>query len=131
MPWSVCRFIKRVAEFVPQNRCGLIPDNTRGIYTLLRKSGRDRYDVVYIGMSAGDRAGMYSRLHAHRWNKRLKWTHFSIFEVHDNITRQEIRELEGLFLCIYRKDTQANKLNMQLTYRPFQRIRQNDLRKWN
>ncbi|GAF97179.1 unnamed protein product, partial [marine sediment metagenome] len=32
------------------------------------------------------------------------WTHFSIFEVWENITENEIKELEGLFRQIYRKD---------------------------
>lgn len=130
MPWSTCRFIKRIAEYCPMKDANEIPDNCRGIYALLKKVGRDRFDVVYIGMSAGDRAGMHSRLKAHRQHKKRKWTHFTILEVHDNITRQEIKELEGLFRIIYRKDTHANPLNRQLSYRPLQKCRENDLQKW-
>ena len=38
---------------------------------------------------------------------------FSIFEIWDNIREDEIKELEGLFREIYKKDSSANKLNKQ------------------
>jgi len=50
------------------------------------------------------------------------WTHFTVFEVHDNITREEIKELEGLIRYVYRLDSHANKHNVQLTFRPFNKI---------
>lgn len=53
-----------------------------------------------------------------------------IFEVHDNITRDQIRELEGLFLHIYRKDRNANRLNRQLYHKNFVKITTRDLQKW-
>lgn len=130
MPWSVCRFIKRMAEFQPRREIHHIPSNTRGIYALLKESGGDQFDVVYVGLSAGEHAGMTSRLKSHCRKKGVKWSHFTIFEVHDNITREEIRELEGLFRHIYRKDARANRLNKQLCHKPFLKIRQNDLQKW-
>ena len=89
MPWSYCRFIKQVAEFVEREYWVNVPDNTRGIYALLDSVKREQFDVVYVGKSAGKKAGIYARLKAHVKNKRLKWTHFTIFEVHDNITAQE------------------------------------------
>jgi hypothetical protein len=48
-----------------------------------------------VGMAGGKSTGMNSRLHSHDESKR-KWTHSTVFEVNDNITRAEIAELEGL-----------------------------------
>ena len=134
MPVSKCRFIKRMAEYVPKSQWANVPDNTRGIYALLRKSVANRrvlFDVVYVGMSAGKKAGMYSRLKVHL--NRIAWTHFTVFEVHDNITEQEIREIEGLFRHMYRKDSGANKFNRQLRHKPFEKVAvpKNSLTKWS
>lgn len=129
MSWSMCKFIKRIAEFQPQDQIKHIPGNTRGIYALLNKS-KVSFDVVYVGLSAGERAGMQSRMKAHRRSKRFKWTHFTVLEAHDNITRQEIKELEGLLRLIYRKDTRSNKLNKQLRYKPFRKITKKDILSW-
>lgn len=131
MSWSYCSFIKRMAEFRPKREVSLIPHNTRGLYALLNQVG-SHYSVVYVGMSAGDGAGMRSRLKRHNLSKRKQaaWTHFTICEVHDNVPRQEIRELEGLLRHLYRKDLTANGLNTQLTYRPFKKVTRNDLRNW-
>ena len=128
MPEATCKFIKRVAEFQPSTESDLIPDYTRGIYVLLKKVGRDEFDVVYVGMTG---AGMWSRIKSHRKNKRRKWTHFTMFEVHDNITKSEIKEIEGLIRHIYRKDSRANRLNRQLRHEPFIKVRQNSFRKWD
>jgi hypothetical protein len=129
MPWSVCRFIKRIAEFLPKTEIRRIPANTRGIYALLKKR-KDAFDVVYIGMSAGRKAGITSRMKAHNRKKGVEWTHFTIFEVHDNITYNEIDELEGMFRHIYRKDTKANRLNKQLRYKKFRKITTKSLGNW-
>jgi hypothetical protein len=114
-----------VAEFVPKEQSKNIPTNTRGIYALLHKRNHDRFDVVYVGMSGyGKEAGIYARLDSHKKSKRLgsKFTHFTLFEVHDNITAQEVRELEGLFRHMYRKDSRANKYNKQLCHKPFRKV---------
>ena len=118
MSFSICRFIKRVAERVPKEHTNKIPADTRGIYALLNED-KNSFNVVYVGMSD---SGIRSRLGNHRRAKWLKshWTHFTLFEVHDNITEDEIKELEGLIRHIYRKDTQANKHNTQLCHKPFQ-----------
>ena len=121
MPIAHCRFFKFVAEFVPRKQRDDIPDNTRGIYALLKKGRGDVYDVVYIGCSAGIVAGIWARMKSHD-EMKVNWTHFSIFEVHDNISREEIQEFEALFLHIYRKDRRANKLNRQLRHRRFSKI---------
>jgi hypothetical protein len=128
MPEATCKFIKHVAEFQPSTGSDQIPDCTRGIYVLLKQEARDEFDVVYVGMTG---AGMWSRLRSHRKNKRLKWTHFTMFEVHDNITKSEIKEIEGLIRHIYRKDSRANRLNIQLRHKPFLEVQQNNLRKWD
>ncbi len=103
MAIAPCRFFKRVAELIPRSKADDIADNTRGIYALLKKGRGDVYDVVYIGCSAATVAGIWARMHSHT-KRKLDWTHFSVFEVHDNISRDEILELEALFLHIYRKD---------------------------
>jgi hypothetical protein len=132
MPRSECRFIKRMAEFIPKTEIRHIPANTRGIYALLKEIKKDVFDVVYIGLSAGDKAGMSSRMRAHGSKncEDVEWTHFSIFEVHDNIYNDEIRELEGLFRHIYRKDTSANRLNKQQRYKKFKKVTTKSLQNW-
>ncbi len=132
MPYANCKFIKRIAEFRPEEEREQIPNNTRGIYVLLLKA-KDNFDVVYIGKTGGNVIGMYGRLQHHSKSKHGKWTHFTLFEVHDNITSDEIRELEGLIRHIYRKDSGANKLNVQLCYKPFQspKVLKNSLVKWD
>jgi hypothetical protein len=131
MPIAHLRFIKRSAEFIAKNEKDKIPSNTRGIYVLLEKRGA-AYNVVYVGMACGEKTGMHSRLNAHAKSKRKgsHWTHFSIFEVHDNIQEDEIRELEGLFRHIYRKDSRANTFNLQKKYWKLQKVREDKLEKW-
>jgi hypothetical protein len=134
MPVSPLRLVKRFAEFRTKDSYVNVPRGTRGIYALLnktRESGKDRYDVVYIGMARGA-SGVHSRLRSHK-NSRRKgklWTHFSVFEMWDNITEEEIAELEGLFRHIYRKDTQANRVNRQRSFKKLRSIRNNKLSTW-
>ena len=110
---SPLRLIKRCREYVEERRVLRVPRDLRGIYVLYRKStrssGKVHYDVVYVGMAA--KGGMRARLKLHRRKKRGHWTHFSLFEVWDNIRDEEIRELEGLFRHIYKFDSQASPLN--------------------
>src|SRR5580700_7946336 len=97
MPVSELRLIKRCVEFCLKTEVRKIPGKTRGIYVLLNKHGKDIYDVVYIGMARGAKSGMLGRLGSHaRGIKKDKWTHFSVFEVWDNIREEEVEELEGL-----------------------------------
>ena len=113
MPISNLRFIKRLAEFCPRDSSIKdVPKNTRGIYTLLMKRGDD-YEVVYIGMSRGTKLGIHSRLNSHAKSQRKKplWSHFSIYEVHDNVSEAEIVELEGLVRHVYRRDPKTNRIN--------------------
>lgn len=131
MPISELRFIKRCAEFCTPDQIRHVPRNTRGIYALLRKRRMaNTYDVVYIGMARGKKAGIASRLRSHRRKKANLWTHFSIYEVWDNITEAEIAELEGLFRHIYRKDDKANQINQQRSFKKLRKTRKK-LHIWN
>jgi hypothetical protein len=124
MAISDLRFIKRCAEFCPKSDRVKIPRRTRGIYALLKKRPRlDKYDVVYIGMAA--KGGIGGRLWSHERSesKGDLWTHFSVYEVWDNITESEVAELEGLFRHIYRKDTRANRINRQRSFKKLRKAR--------
>src|ERR1700722_20197876 len=77
----------------------------------------------------GSRSG---RLRAHQRSKRKSggWTHFSVFEVWENVTKEEIEELEGLARHLYRYDSTANTMNLQRGYKKLRTVRENDVRKW-
>ena len=129
MPVSDLRLIKRASELCPQTDIPRIPPRTRGIYVLLRHRPRlGRYDVVYVGMAACEKTGIRGRLMSHAKSRRKGnlWTHFSAFEVWYNICYDEVRELEGLFRHIYRKDTRANKLNRQKSFGRLNHVRRKD-----
>jgi len=130
MPVSELRLIKRCVEFCEKKDIQNIPPRTRGIYVLFRyRRGSNKYNVVYIGMAAGTKtASIRGRLRVHRRKKGKLWTHFSAFEVWDNIREDEIKELEGLFRHIYRKDAKANSLNQQKAFKKLTNVRRNTLR---
>ena len=48
-------------------------------------------------MSAGGEGRIKSRLTKHNRNKDKNWDYFSYYEVWDNVSDEEIEELEGLF----------------------------------
>jgi hypothetical protein len=128
MPASPTRFIEKCAQWLPREQCRLVPRGTRGVYALLQSQPRrDKYDVVYIGMSAN---GIRGRLMGHKKSETKTWDHFSIFKVWDNISDSEVEELEGLFREIYRKDTTANRFNKQKKCKKLQDVRVNKLVKW-
>src|SRR5438445_14351 len=136
MPQSLLRLIRKCAEYIPQDRLLELPRGLRGIYVLYHRTlsrGRKpvHYDVAYVGMAwAGRRGGIRSRLRSHRRTKRHLWTHFSVFEVWDNIRDEEVAELEGLFRHIYRRDAQANRLNVARGFRALRKLRNNRIAKW-
>ena len=134
MPQSVLWLFKRSAEFIPKDDLSSLPRKIRGVYVLYRhyrKQQRDKYDVVYVDMAAaGRRGGIRGRLTSHCRKKGDLWTHFSAFEVWDNITNEQVVELEGLFRHIYRKDTRANRLNVQRGFKKMSCVRQNRLELW-
>jgi len=133
MPVSEMKWIKRCAELKTKKEVEDIPNYTRGIYALLRYRPKLKtYDVVYIGMSGiGRTSGIKSRIRSHLNTKRNLWTHFSIFEVWDNIQNEEVKELEGLFRHIYRRDTRANRFNVQGSFAKLKRVRINNFNDWN
>jgi hypothetical protein len=129
MPVSATRFIKRCAQWRPKSDARLVPGGTRGVYALLHYRPRaNKFDVVYIGMAP--RGGVLSRLRSHKRSANKVWTHFSIFEVWDNISEEEVHELEGLFREIYRKDQRANRFNKQKKCKRLQKVRKDDLASW-
>lgn len=137
MPQSELRLVKRSAEYIEKQRVRELPRRLRGIYVLYRRQGSgsaEKYRVVYVGMAAaGRRGGIRGRLVRHERSKRKTaiWTHFSAFEVWDNIRDDEVAELEGLLRHIYRYDPEANKLNIQKGFKKARRVRQNNLKLWH
>ena len=129
MPESPLRLIKRCAEYQPMARIENMPLKRRGVYVLYKKRrGQDSYSVVYIGMATSTIRG---RLLSHRRHKATLWTHFSVFEVQDNIRDEEIVELEGLFRHFYKKDPEANRLNKQQAFKKLRQVRNNKLSSWS
>ena len=130
MSESPLRLVKRIAEFQPIDRVGDVPRQRRGFYVLykmVRRQGKTHFDVVYVGMAT---CGIRGRLQSHVRNKPDLWTHFSVYEVWENIRDEEIAELEGLFRHMYRKDSGANKLNVQKNFKKAASVRRNDLKAW-
>jgi hypothetical protein len=126
MPESPLRLIKRVAEFEPKERINRVPRGRRGLYVLYcRKCVHKKvhFNVVYVGMTT---SGMRGRLlkHAKSPKKAGLWTHFSAYEVWENIRDKEIVELEGLFRHIYMKDSAANRLNVQRRFKTVVKVKQ-------
>jgi bisphosphoglycerate-independent phosphoglycerate mutase (AlkP superfamily) len=83
---------------------------------------RDKYKVVYIGRSEKSVKGRIDE-HVRSKSKVGQWDYFSVYEVHDNISDEEIRELESLILFMYRKDPRTNKLNALRSSGAFRSIR--------
>lgn len=110
-----------------------MPKRTRGLYALFRYRRKTKcYDVVYVGLAAGAKTGVGGRLRSHARSKvKAKlWTHFSVFEVWDNVWEHEVAELEGIFRHIYSRDRKANRLNVQRSFKPLKRIRVRRLADW-
>ncbi len=125
MAVSELRLIKHCVEFRPQEELYNLRRFVRGIYVLYKyRQKKNVYDVVYIGMAGGEKkAGIGGRLRSHKKNKPDEWSHFSAFEVWDNIREEEIRELEGILRHIFRKDSHANKLGIQKSFKKLTEIR--------
>ena len=129
MTESPLRLIKRCAEYQPIAQIPSMPRKGRGIYVLYKKRrAQDKYSVVYIGLATNS---MRKRLASHRRRKPNLWTHFSAFEVWDNIRDEEIVELEGLFRHFYKKDPEANHLNVQRGFKKIRHVRNNKISSWS
>jgi hypothetical protein len=128
MSESTLRFVKRYAEFLPIEKLKRFPKKCRGFYVLYYKpKGSAKFNVVYVGLAT---SGIGGRLRSHRRRKKGLWTHFSAFEVWNNIRDEEIVELEGLFRHLYRKDSGANSLNVQKSFKRMKKAKVNDLGQW-
>ncbi len=55
---------------------------------------------------------------------------FQFFEVWDNISDDEIGELEGLFRHLYKYDSKANSLNRQKSYKKLSQVTKRSIKKW-
>jgi len=131
MAVSELKLIKRCVEFCEIEEISNIPSNTRGIYVLFKhrkkidratRTWNDRYDVVYIGMAGGARTGAYGRLNSHRKSKKGEWTHFSIFEVWDNITESRGGGVGRPISPYLSKRHKANRLNEQRSFKKLKRL---------
>lgn len=120
---SLLRIIKRWRRYEPRDEWKYLLPITRGIYVLYRAEpsgappkGRPKiYTVTYIGVAGiakQPKSGIGSRLRNHHKNRK-NWTHYSFFEVHDNVSRYEILELEVLLLAIFRHDPRIQLENKQ------------------
>jgi hypothetical protein len=126
LPETELKLFKRCVEFQHRDDFDNVPRGIRGIYALLRQRPRARrFDVVYIGMA---RKGVRARLKSH---KSDLWTHFSVYEVFDNVKGEEIEELEGLLRHIYRRDSWANSMNTQKAFGKLARVRSRGLSEWS
>ena len=133
MPQSPCYLIKNYLERRPARAQKSLSNGLRGIYVLFQE-GKPRpkngkfFDVVYIGMAGlGEKGGVKGRLADHIRDKAGLWSHFSVFEVWDNISKDQIAELEGLFRQIFGLDMRALSLSRQKTYKPLLAIRRKNL----
>jgi hypothetical protein len=88
----------------------------------------DSYEVVYIGVAGLGQVvkqGIGGRLRSHdRQMKNGRWSHYSFMEVHDNVTRDDLRELESLLLSIFRHDSRIKLANIQKSSRTLYKLRQ-------
>jgi hypothetical protein len=94
----------------------------RGLYALFMKR-RNKFDVVYVGMTRSRQRGFRSRLWGHRRSARKsgKWNHFSVFEFKKDVSDRQIAEFEGMFREIFAQDRRAMGLNRQKGYGPLKR----------
>lgn len=129
MSISPCYLFKNALVYLPIEKIRSVPKRTRGLYVLYKEAD-ENMDVVYVGMARGERSGMQGRLLSHKRSKKGLWSHFSVFEVWNNISETQVEELEGLFRHIYRHDAKANMLNKQKTHKPIQAITRKDISKW-
>lgn len=120
---SHMHLIKSALEYRHITELDVVPKQLRGIYALYQKRGKS-YDLVYIGMSGkGANGKIRKRLFSHKRKRVGDWTHFSYYEVWDNITDTGIQELEGLFRQLYRYDDRSNALNIQQSHKPLVKVR--------
>jgi RNase adaptor protein for sRNA GlmZ degradation len=129
MALAPLRFIKQCIEFreFTDSEVKHIPRRTRGFYVLYKKNGKN-YEVVYIGMAGGPHAGVHGRLRDHL--KKKNATHFSVFEAHDNVSEEEVRELEGLLRHVFARDRRVDVQATQRTYGKLRPVAKENWAEW-
>jgi hypothetical protein len=125
---ALLRLIKNCRLYQERETCkakGHIPHVTRGLYVLYKeghlKKDKKNFEVTYIGIGGVQNkratSGVGNRIRTHykraEEGKIEDWTHYSFFEVHDNISREEIRQLESLLLTIFQHDKRITLDNVQ------------------
>ncbi len=131
MAKSELRLIKNALEYKSIDDIDIVPAKTRGIYALYKRTrNRRNFDLVYVDMARGSNTGIKGRLQSHKRHKSGLWTHFSVFEVWDNIVEAEVEELEGLFRHLFKRDANANSLNKQKSYKKLGRVRRKTEKIW-
>lgn len=130
------RLVKRCRLYLKRGNQRSIPHLTRGLYVLYRerpkRAGKKVFEVAYIGVGGiakNASSGIGARVRDHDKEKE-GWTHYSFYEVHDNISREEILELEGLLLRIFRHDPRIKLSNVQLGSNTLRRLSKKDSPAW-
>jgi hypothetical protein len=120
---SLLRIVKRWKQYEPRERYLTVPPMTRGFYVLYKQGLQGQYKVHYIGIGGlGDKSAIGGRIKSHQ-KRKSEWTHFSYFEVHDNIGADEIREMEQLLLAIFADDSRIALTNIRKGSRNFKEAR--------
>jgi phosphoribosylformimino-5-aminoimidazole carboxamide ribonucleotide (ProFAR) isomerase len=126
---------KNYVEHIPKEKLKeVVPALVRGVYVLFKEDiDTKKMNVVYIGRATeGKKQGVGARLDYHKRddNKKEEWSHFSVFEVWQNVSNDIIVELEALILHIYSRDGTANKLNLQKNSKLFRGVRRASQNEW-
>ena len=104
-------WFKAFFEFIPKDEVSSLPNKTRGLYVLYREDEVGNLNLVYVGMTD---SGAKGRIYKHSAGEKSdKWTHCSVYQVWDNITHEQIEELEAFLRQMLRKDASANSLAKQ------------------
>src|SRR5438093_4956520 len=134
---SPLRMIKRWRRYEERGNWKYLLPITRGVYVLYKEQKNSisakRKDkiahVVYIGVAGvakEPKSGINSRLRQHDKNKK-DWSHYSFFEVHDNVSREEILELETFLLAIFRHDPRLELENTVSGSKRLSNLRKDDV----
>jgi len=121
---SASLYFKSFFEHVPVDEISSLPRKIRGLYALYEKDSRGYFNLRYVGMTDG---GAKGRLTRHSIAKSGKWSHCSVYEVWDNITQEQIQELEALFRHMLRLDATAAGLNIQKGSAIFRKLKKETL----
>lgn len=128
MKVSPCYLFSRSVEFCEIEQLDMMLPYMKGIYVLYQCYDDGHMEVVYIGVGLGKANGIKGQLMIHRDQQPNVWSHFSVFEVWDNITKKQIKELAGFFRHVYRQAPYAMRGAAETKeYEPLVRIRRLDL----